>query len=183
MRPVVAVFSLLAGLFTPFCVDAQPAASPAPTAAAALPAASPQPGSLEFTGPELARVFQALADIQTSPDILVSIASKPVNEMPSYDPICHYAGIMTEAKGKVANVWCVSPSAATDVRREALAGALLLAVMDYGFAGPKWKATYDLLAAKDAALPASETNRYLNRLTLEQQLLKIFDEYSHKPKS
>lgn len=179
MRQTVAFFSLLAGLFLPLPTSAQPAASPAPSAS---PASSQQPGSLEFTGPELAQLFKALGDIQTSPDILVNVSSKPSGEMPSYDPVCHYAGITAEPKGKTANVWCASTASEAAVRRAA-AGALLLAIMDYGFAGPKWKATYDMLAAKDGALPASETNRYLNRLLVVQQLLKIIDDNVHKPNS
>ena len=178
MRQGVVLFSLLAGLCVPVNAAAQAASSTAPSATAAV-----SPGDLQFTGPELAQLFQAVANIQTSPDIEVSVSSKPASEMPSYDPTCHYAGITTEAKGKTANVWCVSSAPSGAALREAMAGALMLAVMDYGFAGPKWKTTYDVLAAKDAALPESEVNRYANRLLVEQQLLKFFDQASQKPKS
>jgi hypothetical protein len=135
--------------------------------------ASPAPfqSGLSFTHLDLARLFQAVADVHTSPEINVTISAKPVSEMPAYDSTCHYVGISGAGEARVANIWCTLTEHEDQTKVEdALMSAMLLAVMDYGFAGQKWKAIYDSTAAADAALPVSDGNPYLNRLALTRTI-------------
>jgi len=96
--------------------------------------------------------------------------------MPPYDPLVHYAGIVGSGS---ATIWIVKGISKNDAAAMAVRAALELACMDTGFAGTLWKSIYDSAAAADAALPASEPNRYLNRLNLTAQIQKIAASYDH----
>ncbi|HEY9085708.1 MAG TPA: hypothetical protein VIN40_07210 [Candidatus Tyrphobacter sp.] len=88
--------------------------------------------------------------------------------MPSYDPLVHYAGLGSDPR--TAIVW-VREGASSDAIQSALLGVMILACMDDGEAGSKWKSFYDLASAADARVPASAPDPYLNRHKLVQAII------------
>jgi hypothetical protein len=145
--------------------SAQTPSSPAPAAKA-----------VTFTAHDVATLLQATKDAETSPKIHIEVVGKDASAMPSYDSLAHYAGI--DGSGS-ATIWMLKDIPKNNAAATALRAALELACMDTGFAGPLWKSIYDSAATADAALPASETNRYLNRLNLTAEIQKIVDSYGH----
>ena len=57
----------------------------------------------------------------------------------------------------------------------AIGRSMLLAVMDDGEAGPKWKTLFDAAHAKDSALPAGAADSYLNRRALVEAVSFLID--------
>jgi hypothetical protein len=103
--------------------------------------------------------------------IYISISKLSAAQMPSYDPIAHYVGL-TSGQPHSASIWLLESASQPDMG-PALFGALALACMDTGFAGAKWKAIYDTVAAADAALPSTVVDRYRNRHLLLQKIQAV----------
>lgn len=154
-----------------------PSPMPSPTASAA-PVAPPVPGSVDvhFTAGDLGALLKATQDAQASPKITINVNGKAAWEMPVYDPIVHFVGV--DASNGAATIWMLKSPPKTKDAADSLLGALELACMATGFAGPQWKSIYDRLAAMDAALPSSAPNPYVYRLTLTHRIQKIIDNYN-----
>ncbi len=137
------------------------------------PAASQSAADIKFTSQDVAALLKAMQDAQTSPKFRIEVIGKDPSQMPSYDPIVHYAGI--DAGTGAAVIWLVHSAPKTKEGATAFLSAMELACMDTGFAGPHWKAIYDKVAASDAALPAEVANRYQGRLQLTARIQGIID--------
>ncbi|HVS45471.1 MAG TPA: hypothetical protein VMS32_02280 [Verrucomicrobiae bacterium] len=121
-------------------------------------------GDMTFTGPEIAQLLKATQDIDTSPDIDLDVVAKTSAQMPSYDPIIHYVGLVPNGKPHEATLWMLENfDGTTPAGSKAFRGGLELACMDTGDAGPKWKALYDQMAAADDKLDPTVGDRYYNR--------------------
>jgi hypothetical protein len=140
---------------------------------------STQTGDVTFGGPEAAALLRAVDAIDTSPNITISIVGKEPGEMPKTDPFFHYAGLDPK-KQNGAIIWmshAVPDKPTADIANQ-LRAAEELAVMDTGFAGPKWKAVYDYLAGLDAKLPSGAGDPYRSRHKLTAEIQSIIDSYS-----
>ena len=152
--------------------------------------AQPTPGAggtapAEITRYDVGQLLQAIDLAPKSSKIKLQIVTKPAAEMPAYDQIYWYAGITTEGDQKVARIWknatlAAHPSVESNDR---LDDAKMLAVMDYGFAGAKWKALYDSVTQSDAALGQSTTDRYRNRHALIKTIQDFIADSQHRPHS
>jgi hypothetical protein len=119
----------------------------------------------------LTALHTALNPKDTTIPIVVSL--KPASDMPSYDPAWHYSGIAASQAGpKTLSVW-FNRDLKGPALETAIAQAFLLALTDGGFGGATFKEIYDAAAAKDAQLPATATDPYLNRHQLAVELTKL----------
>jgi len=118
-----------------------------------------------LTANDMERLFAAL-DLALKPNdttIPIFVAMKKATEMPSYDQRYHYVGIVQDAKGaRQLHVWINGDLSGTD-SENAIAAVFMLAIADGGYAGPAFKNLYDIFAKKDAQLPASAPDPFLNR--------------------
>jgi hypothetical protein len=139
----------------------------------------------EITRYDVAQLLQAVDLATKSPKIRIEIVTKPAAEMPSFDLIFWYAGITNEGDKKIARVWKNASLAARPSieGNDRLEDARMLAVMDYGFAGEKWKALYDSVAQADALLGQSTTDRYQNRHALIKTIQDFIADAQHRPHS
>jgi hypothetical protein len=141
-------------------------------------------GTVEITRYDVGRLLQAVDASAKSPLIKLEIITKPALEMPVYDSIFWYAGITTDGDKRIARIWksaaLLKPSVESNDR---LDDAKMLAVMDYGFAGETWKKIYDSVAAADAALGQSATDRYKNRHALIKTVQDFIADAQHRPHS
>jgi len=124
---------------------------------------------------DIQQLVQAVLAIPVDHQFLLALETRPASEIPSWDPIAHYAGRFQVPDGRTAYAVFVDArygSALSDLGHAdhavgaAVATAVFLAVIDAGRAGPKWKSWYDKAAASDSALPASVADRYANRRAL-----------------
>lgn len=139
------------------------------------PALSPSPlwTGVDLSKEDVVRFFKAL-EVELTPNagtVLVEIV--PADKLPAYDPLVHYAGIGADDHPNHPVVMSNQSAKPGDATQDALASAFMLAVMDCGEAGPKWKSIYDAAAAADAALPPSSPDPYLHRHELTQQLRSL----------
>jgi len=141
-------------------------------------------GTMEITRYDVGRLLQAIDSAPKSPLIKLEIVVKPAAEMPIYDSLFWYAGITTESDKKIARIWKSAALTRASVEsNDRLEDAKMLAVMDYGFAGAKWKAFYDDVARSDAALGQSATDRYKNRHALIKTIQDFIADAQHRPHS
>jgi hypothetical protein len=133
--------------------------------------------STNISGPDVAQLYKALAEIETSDKILLNISSKPASEMPSYDPIAHYVGPIPNGKPHEAALFVSESFDGKNLQHDrALHAALELAVMDSGMAGPKWKQIYDVATAADTKLPPDVPDRYKNRHLVTKVVQDVVDD-------
>ena len=149
-----------------------PALAQSPTPSPAAPSAT----DIQFTAHDVATLLKATKDAETSPNITINVVSKDPSNMPTYDPVVHYAGV--DAKSGAATIWIMKSPPKTPAAARALLAAMELACMATGFAGPQWKAIYDRVAAWDAALPGTPLNPYKYRLALTARIQAIVDSYA-----
>ena len=115
--------------------------------------------------PDIKQLFRSLHAALDPNDSSISLAIslKKAAEMPVYDPTWHYEGAVTDAKGhQVLHVWILSELKGAPLQ-DAISAATMLALCDGGYGGPNFKKLYDVYAAKDAVLPASSPDPFLNR--------------------
>ncbi|HMF27643.1 MAG TPA: hypothetical protein VKE42_02665 [Candidatus Cybelea sp.] len=179
MKSIASLIALFAFSAVPALAQSSPAPSPAapspsPTASSA-PASSPGSVDVHFNARDLAALLKATQDVQTSSKITINVDSKDAWDMPVYDPIVHFVGV--DASSGAATIWIMKSPPKTKDASDSLLGALELACMATGFAGPQWKSIYDRLAAADATLPSGAPNPYVYRLTLTHRIQKIIDNY------
>ena len=125
-------------------------------------------GTTTFTKAQIAALLKAVVDADKSPKITIDVSGKSAQDMPAYDPIVHYAGL--DPATQHPQIWLLTNGPRSEEAVTAFNSAMMLAVMDSGFAGAAWKAYYDRLAAEDAALPPGSKNPYLNRLMFTVQI-------------
>jgi hypothetical protein len=141
-------------------------------------------GTEEITRYDIGQLLQALDASAKSPLIKLEIVVKPASDMPVYDSIFWYAGITTEGDKKIARIWkSAAVTRASVESNDRLEDAKMLAVMDYGFAGDKWKKLYDDVSQADAALGQSATDRYKNRHALVKTVQDFIADAQHRPHS
>lgn len=134
-----------------------------------IPANAP---SIAFGPKDMPALLQAVHCELTPHCKQVHVQFKAAAQMPPYDPVVHYAGLGGDPR--VAVLW-VNSDASSASMKDALFNGMLLACMDDGEAGPKWKTFYDLAAAADGRLPANTADPYLNR----HKLVQIIDTIVH----
>ena len=88
----------------------------------------------------------------------IHYADKKPSEMPRYDRIAFYAGAADPRY-----IWENSADRGSPDRTRYLNRALILAAMDFGSAGERWKRYYDDLVAQDKAQPAPAPDPYRYR--------------------
>lgn len=161
-----------------------PAASPAPS-----PSPSASPSGAKFTidgvvfnATEIIALFggihAALDPKDTS--IHVNIDVKTGTQMPAYDTDWHYAGSTTNPDATPAiTIWILKDIPEARARHAIVAG-LLLGLADSGYAGPKWKALYDQVAARDAGQGPNATDPFLYRRRLGDALANFYEDVLRK---
>ena len=149
-------------------------ASPAPltvasTAATVSPAAIASPSSSPTPafdrGDVIALMATVLEELKQY-DGSVVLQTKPPAAMPKYDPLVYYAGVGVDRHQPFRPiVWTVADTTARGYEN-ALVRAYVMAVMDTGEAGPKFKRAYDIAAGEDQALPSDAPDPYEYRRAL-----------------
>jgi len=125
----------------------------------------------------LSAMHQALQPNDMTIPIVISVKKPP--EMPTYDPLSHYAGIGVDSKGaKALQVWINADMSSKD-QQNAIMAAFFLAITDGGFAGTDFKSLYDIYAKKDSLLPAGAPDPFLYRHKFAAALVKQLN--SSKP--
>jgi len=140
-------------------------------------AQSPGPGAAQsptFGSDDVQALLKAVHCELTPQCSQVHVESVPASQMPLYDPVVHYVGLGSDPHVAILLVSKDAPSAAM---QRALFDGMLLACMDDGEAGPKWKSLYDLAAAADARLLANAADPYLNRHKLTQSVDAIVNSH------
>lgn len=165
MKSIVLLMALSIALLNPALAQS-PTASPAAESSK----------DIQFTAHDVATLLKATKDAATSPNVTIDIVGKDASDMPTYDPIVHFVGVVT--KSGAATIWIMKSPPKTPAAAQSLRAAMELACMATGFAGPQWKAIYDQVAAWDTALPANAPNPYKYRLALTQRIQTIVDSYA-----
>lgn len=93
-------------------------------------------------------------------------------QMPAFDPLSYYAG---DDKSGHPIVWMNKNPVGTYVGKTfaSMAGGAF-AAMDHGYAGPEWKARYDVAAAADNALATGAADPFAHRRALLTELDVIY---------
>jgi hypothetical protein len=140
---------------------------------------SPAPAQAGYSASDVAQLVKAVMGIPTNHDFLDVLEQTSADKLPPWDPIAHYAGAQQLPDGRTAYFVLISDKysdALHDVVHAdhsvvaAIASAVMLAAMDGGIAGSKWKSLYDAAAASDALLASDVSDRYTNRHALANQL-------------
>jgi hypothetical protein len=120
----------------------------------------------------LTALHTALKPNDSTIPIIVSL--KAPSEMPSYDPQWHYVGMQKEQNSGVNAmiVWVNSDLKGAD-QQNAIASSFLLALTDGGYGGTAFKQLYDIYAGKDAQLPSTAPDPFLNRHKFAEALAKM----------
>jgi|ERR1700693_1542308 len=140
-------------------------------------AQSPVPGATQNPtfGSDDVRALLKAAHCELSPLCSqVHVQSVPASQIPSYDPVVHYVGLGSDTHVAILRV---NKDASRGSLEKAFFDGMLLACMDDGEAGPKWKSLYDLAAAADAKLPTDAADPYLNRHKLAQSVDAIVNSH------
>ncbi|MBC5810233.1 MAG: hypothetical protein GIW95_05165 [Candidatus Eremiobacteraeota bacterium] len=176
MRFVLAAALALLVAGTAPALSAKTASSTPAARASAFPTSL---DAFQISGPDIARLLRAVDAVDKSPAIVLQIDAKTAADMPAYDPAIHYAGL-AHVKGKKTGLIWMDPSAfappMNDAKVRLYRGAMMLAVMDYGFAGAKWKAIYDVAARADAALGDDASDRYRSRHAIVRTIYRTVDD-------
>jgi hypothetical protein len=134
---------------------------------------------LDVTDDEITALSKALI-FELGPGngkVIVSVQS--CDKMPASDPFSYYAGIGSigdHPDSPVVMACAPKPAAQSDVEH-AIGRSMLLAVMDDGEAGPKWKSLFDAARTKDAALAAGVADPYQNQRALVEALNFLIDKH------
>ena len=128
------------------------------------------------TNADITRLLTALHTALTPNDstIPIIVSLKATKDMPSYDPQWHYVGMQKQPNSGVNAmiVWISSDLKGAD-QQNASASSFLLALADGGYGGTAFKQLYDIYAAKDAQLPATAPDLFLNRQKFAAALAKV----------
>ena len=140
---------------------------------------SPPPAQTGYSASDVAQLVQAVIGIPTNHNFLNALEVSPADKLPAWDPIAHYAGPQQLPDGRTAYFILVNEkysdalhhvASADHSIASAIASAVMLAAMDAGIAGTKWKSLYDAAAASDAVLPAGASDGYAHRHALANPL-------------
>lgn len=129
-----------------------------------------------FTSEEMARLFIGIKNAFDPKDtsVHVNIDLRDRSLMPAYEPEWHYVGFSIAKDGNPGiTVWVLRgmPDARTVHAMEA---GLILGLADSGYAGPKWKALYDAVAAKDAEQGPNAADPFRIRRNLADSLADLY---------
>jgi hypothetical protein len=147
--------------------------------AAAVAQDSPPPSQTAYAASDVAQLVQAVIGIPSNHAFLDVLEVSPAEKLPAWDSIAHYAGAQQLPDGRTAYFILVNEKYSTalhDVAHAdhsvatAIASAVMLAAMDGGIAGSKWKSLYDAAAAADALLDSNTPDRSANRHALADHL-------------
>lgn len=119
----------------------------------------------------LAALNTALKPNDSTIPIIISL--KTAGEMPAYDPDWHYAGIQDQSSGVKAMIIWINSGLKDAALKNALTSSILLALADGGYGGKAFKQLYDIEEEKDAQLPTSAPDPFLNRRKLAAALMNL----------
>jgi hypothetical protein len=107
------------------------------------------------------------------------LETKPAEAMPAYDPLVFYAGLGADRHQPYKPVvWTVADTTAKGYEH-ALIRAFVMAVMETGEAGPKFKKAYDVAAGEDRSLPSSAPDPDANRHALAEPFVAELTQAQH----
>jgi|SRR5271165_334845 len=93
----------------------------------------------------------------------ILLVTRPTSAMPRWDPLVFWAGVGADKHQPFRPVvWTVADTKSKGYAH-ALIRAYVMAVMDTGEAGPKFKRAYDAAADEDLALPSDAPDPYRYR--------------------
>jgi hypothetical protein len=116
----------------------------------------------------MAVVLEELKQYQGS----ILLETQPASAMPAWDPLVYYAGVGANRQQPFRPVvWTVAATKSKGYEH-ALLRAYVMAVMDTGEAGPKFKRAYDAAAGADQALPAAAPDPYRYRHAATEPFVK-----------
>ncbi|HLN46869.1 MAG TPA: hypothetical protein VK216_01235 [Magnetospirillaceae bacterium] len=93
----------------------------------------------------------------------ILLVTRPTSAMPRWDPLVFWAGIGADKHQPFRPiVWTVADTKSKGYEH-ALIRAYVMAVMDTGEAGPKFKMAYDAASNEDLALPSDAPDPYRYR--------------------
>jgi len=154
-RVISATFSLLLSISSTLTAQsAQAAWKPSDPDITSLKSVADNFGDWPATGPRIA------------------FASKRPDEMPNYDRLVFYRGPEgdpirdTDAARLFLWIWRNRDERSSPGFAQKQSDALLLAAMDSGVAGPRWKQLYDESRRRDEDMPRRITDRFQNRHAL-----------------
>jgi hypothetical protein len=163
-RWIVALGALVSCALSPasaLCADPTPA-----------PTVSTAPAAEQFDRVDvvtlMAVVLEELKQYQGS----ILLETRPASGMPAWDPLVFYAGVGVSRQQPFRPVvWTVAETKSKGYEH-ALLRAYVMAVMDTGEAGPKFKRAYDAAAGADQALPAAAPDPYRYRHAAAEPFVK-----------
>lgn len=107
----------------------------------------------------MAVVLEELKQYQGS----IVLETRPSSAMPPWDPLVYYAGTGVDKHQPFRPiVWTIADKKSKGYEH-ALLRAYVMAVMDIGEAGPKFKRAYEIAAGEDQALPSDAADPYRYR--------------------
>jgi hypothetical protein len=128
-----------------------------------------------YTSDDARQAVDAVLRIPTDHSFFLFLESYPAGQLPAWDAIAHYVGPKQLPNGKLVYDVALSDRYSAETQdlaharhfvAVALVSAELMAVMDAGRAGKKWKSLFVSAAAADAKLPSNAFDRYTNRHAL-----------------
>lgn len=138
-------------------------ASPVPATPVATPTAAPTPTPERFDRVDVVTLMAVVIEELKQSQGSVVLQDHPPSAMPAWDPLVYYAGIGADRHQPFSPiVWTIADTKAQGYEH-ALLRAYVMAVMDIGEAGPKFKRAYDVAAGEDQALPSDAKDPYRYR--------------------
>ncbi len=121
-------------------------------------------GATQSWQPSLAEMV-ALKHLALEHGPAIHYIAKPPSQMPSFDRIVFYPG-----DADPGWIWLNRSESTSPMHRRALNNALILAAMDSGVAGKRWKHYYDALEARDRDQPRDAADPYRYRQAFLREL-------------
>jgi hypothetical protein len=124
------------------------------------PSATPTPA---FDRVDTVTLMAAVIEELKQNEGSILLITRPTTAMPHWDPLVFWAGVGVDKHQPFRPVvWTVADTKSKGYEH-ALIRAYVMAVMDTGEAGPKFKQAYDVASQEDLALPSAAPDPYRYR--------------------
>lgn len=161
--------SVAMGALLSYALFAMPAfasdATPSPSVSAA-------PAPEQFNRVDVVTLMAVVLEELKQNQGSILLETRPASAMPVWDPLVYYVGVGADRQQPFRPVvWTVAETKSKGYEH-ALLRAYVMAVMDTGEAGPKFKRAYDVAAGADQALPAAAPDPYRYRHAAAEPFVK-----------
>ncbi len=133
--------------------------------------------SFTFDATEVAKLFDGLRAALDPKDksIHLNMVVASPSQMPAYETTWHYAGVQVNPDGTPTITLLFAGSASKQDLITGVEAGTFLGLAQSGYAGTKWKAAYDAVAAADARLGSNAADPFQNRRTFALQLAALYE--------